>query len=92
MERSTETTETTEKLGYQKIISALSAVPIFPILPIFPTLLINLVQSAPHLSLSKQKKNLSNKFFVRQVFVLYRKVCIFVLRAVQLYRKLKEKK
>ena len=54
MERSTETTETTEtteKLGYQKIISALSAV------PIFPTLLINLVQSAPHLSLSKQKKD-----------------------------------
>ena len=39
-----------------------------------------------------KQKSLSNKFFVRQVFVLYRKVCIFVLRAVQLYRKLKEKK
>ena len=39
-----------------------------------------------------KRMSLSNKFFVRQVFVLYRKVCIFVLRAVQLYRKLKEKK
>ena len=43
-------------------------------------------------SLTNIEKSLSNKFFVRQVFVLYRKVSIFVLRAVQLYRKLKEEK
>ena len=43
-------------------------------------------------TVQNEKRACLTSFFVRQVFVLYWKVSIFVLRAVQLYRKLKEKK